>query len=159
MLRPWIIRSLALALVLCFLMAWAASYWVTAIFVHYVAMGGGSTGQNGFVAIRTGQISFLREGPLLSADWQASLTSNTYTDWWVPEFLDGYSAGAKFRFLGFYFDNGTDLFVSIPLWLPTILAGLFLWWVWRKTRGNLATRGFPVEVSVPHRSHIAESKP
>lgn len=156
--RRWIIRSFALALVVCFLMTWAASYWVTGILVHYVTMGGGS-GENGFLAFRTGQISFLRRGPLLSADWQAGLTSNTYTDWWVPEFLDGYSARAKFRFLGFHFYDANDLFISIPLWFPTILAGLLFWWAWRKTRGNPATRGFPVEVSFPHRSHITDLKP
>jgi len=100
MLRRWIIRSLALALVVCFLMTGVASYWVTGILVHYVPMGGGS-GENGFLAFRAGQISFLRRGPLLSADWQAGLTSNTDTNWWVPEFLDYYPAASKIRFLGF----------------------------------------------------------
>jgi hypothetical protein len=141
------IRSLTLSLVLCCLTAWVASVWVTAILVHYVAVGGGATAQNGFLAIRTGQISFLREGPLLSANWQAGLTGNTFTSWWVPGCLNEYYAASTVRFLGFYFRNGSSLFVSIPLWFPTIVTGLLLWWAWRSTRGHAATGAFPVENS------------
>ena len=145
MLRRWIIRSLTLTLVLGVLTAWVASYWVTAILVHYVPMGGGGIGQNGFLAISTGQICFLREGPLLSADWQAGLTSNTDTHWWVPEFLDSYFTYSKFRFLGFYFNNGKAQFVSIPLWFTTILAAGLLWLVWRKTKPKPNGHAFPIE--------------
>ena len=145
MLRRWMIRSLTLTLVLCFLTAWVASYWITAVLVHYVPMGGG-IGQNGLIAIRTGQISFLREGPLLSTNWQGGLTSNTVTRWWVPQFLDYYFANSDFRFLRFHFYHGSkNQFVSIPFWFLTILAGLLLWWAWRNTRGKSATGAFPVE--------------
>lgn len=150
MLRRWIIRSLSLTLVLFVLTAWVASYWDTATLVHYTPMGPDGSGQNGFLVIRTGHISFLREGPLLSADWHAGLTSNTFTHWWVPQFLDYYFADAKYRFLGFYFDIGITQFVSLPLWFPTLLSAGLLWLIWRKTKPNPPGRAFPIDPAGQH---------
>lgn len=50
--------------------------------------------------------------------------------------------------LGFYggrwFMNDSFIIV-FPLWLPTLLLLAVNWFVWRKTRLNSVTRGFPVE--------------
>ena len=54
-----------------------------------------------------------------------------------------------------YWDNKTDyrflgfsiipwLFVSFPLWFPTLLSALLLWFIWRKTPAERNSRGFPV---------------
>jgi hypothetical protein len=56
------------------------------------------------------------------------------------------------HFMGFGYDPliripgwGEHRHLLLPLWFPTALSALLLWFVWCKTRRNPAAKGFPVE--------------
>ena len=142
MVRRWLIRSLALTVLTLCVTVWVGSYWLTA-FVTY------SHTSSVQIVVNYGKCSY---------DYASSHSVVEETDWQVrvrpiafdimsasgeDKFLDKYT----WKFLGFkYFHINspwTDVSITIPLYFPSLLAALGLWFVWRKTGPIRA--GFPIE--------------
>jgi hypothetical protein len=142
MIRRWLIRGLLLTLLTLCVTAWVTSY---------------SQGI-GIVYSGNSQVSVLGEGKgeaVLDLEFMTP-SVGAGPGWEVGHSADpdtGF-ANAQYHFLGFGFAKsvaiaagGTQVSrwtVWIPLWFPTLLTALLLWFVWRKTRAK--PRGFPVEV-------------
>jgi hypothetical protein len=67
------------------------------------------------------------------------------TSWSGWSYRDAHST---WHFMGFTYDDRiVGRGATIPLWFPTLLSALLLWFVWRKTRATPVGRAFPVEVA------------
>lgn len=77
--------------------------------------------------------------------------------WWIHgeaySYTYHFDAGYNHAFMGFFIGSGptppagTKVAMLIPLWFPTLLSALLLWFAWRKTRPkNDPKRCFTVEV-------------
>jgi hypothetical protein len=131
----WIIRSFCLALSVICVGLWVTSFG-SLIFVNY----SGKTWNRAFVA--DGKIGFIGDNPLPA---QFEGWSHGYADDRDFVVRDG---RAKHHFLGFSYDRGPfDWYVAIPVYFPTLLSALLLWFVWRKTRAKGTGVGFPIEPS------------
>ena len=145
MLRRWIIRGLTLTLLTLCVVAWVGSYWRCVSVNHW---------RNKTDV----DVSIIAHGRLLlhSAEFK---TITTPTARWSVGNLDAgrndlkiFDRYSTFSFGGFallYGDPDRTINrlrgVSIPLWFPTLLSGMLLWFVWRKTKAK--PKGFPVETT------------
>jgi hypothetical protein len=141
MIRRWIIRGLAVALLMMCVVAWGGSYfrWVQVGFVndgHYWAGN-----------VHYGEMFFDDE-----------MMFNAGPGWyWIHELREAdvvmakaLHSAVKSDFLGFAYRSGSPFasigIVIVPLWFVTLMAGVVVWVVWRKTRPKFSGKGFPVEV-------------
>jgi len=151
----WCIRGFAVALLTLCLSVWGWSY-----FHHFSIEYRPSLGESYRVEIYKGKVVFgfteVNDGP--SSGWRFEhrciergriigmellVTQLLYTD---REFL-----AVDRRFLGFAYFKRTNPIqiwgVGIPFWFISLLLAGLVWFVWRRTRGEMAGRGFPVEVT------------
>ena len=132
----WLIRGVALALLLLCVAGWVGSY------VYGVGFSRVERSYWECLCLWGGKVVAERS-PALSINWadrpwgfwgrgyEREFTSSTYGS----------------RFLGFtVFAPGNRWVIEVPFWFPTVLGALGLVWVWRKTRPRAEGRGFPVEV-------------
>jgi hypothetical protein len=69
------------------------------------------------------------------------------------DFLDQRSTFCR---LGFSYGVSINVsFFTIPLWFPSLLSLLFLWFTWRKTRRKAKGKAFPIEPAVEAKSPSA----
>jgi hypothetical protein len=128
--KSWLIRDLALTLLTLCVVAWVGSYWRCLYFA--CESGRPFTVIWNVVGIARGRF------------W-------TRTHW--PSRVDEFGLctrplGKDYQwgtsgFMGFSLQWGVRGAIVIPLYLPTLLSALLLWFVWRETRAK--PRGFPVE--------------
>jgi hypothetical protein len=142
MLRRQLIRSCLISLLSLCIAAWVASYFwqvegesvgKTRVWA-LEAVGGGlelSTGENH----RSGY------SPPLSVGWQPASAEYVSVRYESCELHWGGFGWNHWAFRGVFR-------VLIPLWLPTTLAALLLWFAWRKTKPKAAGRAFPIEPTV-----------
>jgi hypothetical protein len=149
MLRRWIIRSLAIALLTLCVTAWVGSYF-EGVEVRY------SSAPHHYSLM-------LGAGELFTWDqfngWSAP------PGFGPPQWFEGHGqfdarmrAGVQrlykaipYHLLGFAWQPyrappDADQRMMIPLWFPTTLSAAFLCLAWRKTRPKHTAKGFPVEV-------------
>jgi hypothetical protein len=147
MIRRWLIRGLALALLTLCVMAWVGSYF-TRVSVRLQPHGWHIT-----LLIDSGsarcEVDHVPQ--YIAREWVWTLRP---PDFMLIEF--DYSR-AKYHIGGFAYrsDSATWLagfttnlsWIIFPVWFPTLLSALALWLVWRKTRPAYNGRGFSVEVA------------
>jgi hypothetical protein len=132
MVRRWIIRSLALMLLTLCVTAWVGSYWREIVAYEKSQ----SFQRGGFFAGRL---------CLLSCDAGQII----WSDKTLYEFaVYNWDIQANYHILGFHFvhckfPEWTE--IIIPLWFPTLLSALLLWFVWWKTKPRKMRQGFPIE--------------
>ena len=141
MVRRWLIRSLFLLPLVCVVGVWMTSYWQVASITR------NSDGRRWHLAIVWGEC----EGQLAPVEYNEVRTWK----WFNQPVQNGDGIGLNsqmepYGFAGFGFTRyqaswGVFWDVKIPLWFPTLLSTLLLWFVWRKTRPRLEGRAFPVE--------------
>jgi hypothetical protein len=135
MIRRWVIRGLALTLLTLCVVAWVGSYWWDYRVEH--------CHPSRVVALEA------IEGELFFVTEQGSIR---------PQFLRFYVHSAfggrwdhqeAHHFMGFALQNDwpSRCDVWVPLWFPTLLSTLLLWFVWRKTRAMPIGGAFPIEVT------------
>jgi hypothetical protein len=146
MIRRWLIRGLALTLLTLCVVAWVGSYFQQHWFGRY------AWDRYSICVLAYGSIIWDKydlkhvENPMEIRPWRP------WSDWLPPE-LDftpwGHRAPKNWT-LGFAYmpwDIRGEWNATVPLWFPTLLSALLLWFVWRKTRPAYNGRGFPVEVA------------
>jgi len=149
MTRRWLIRCLFLLPMVLSVAGWGSSYvyslstsWFDGQYHKSMC-----TLSNWALEIYGGQI-------LVTWDWASDeRTWRFAVDRLVSDELAGMKAYLDDQgvgFLGFRKGRFTNAhgqwFVSVPFWAPTILSGLALTAVWRRTRSHRPTGAFPVEV-------------
>ena len=138
MIRRWLIRALALALLTLCVVAWVGSYWRDVLVYFYW--------KNTIVIdvdINWGRVRGTLEptgGSVPHAPW--GWDTIRASNWHVRDsFVD-------YKCLGFAWTYKSQFGYTqamVPLWFPTLLAASLLWFVWRKTPAKPETqRGFPV---------------
>jgi hypothetical protein len=139
MFRRWLIRGLVLALLALCVVALVGSYR------HPCAIGRHGIHEL-WLHIRYGSIVFNEYVEPLAGSirWECV---DVYADH-QSERMDYLSR--EYHFAGFAYEGrnavtGPFLLICIPLWFPTLLCTLLLWFVWRKTRAKPAGGAFPVE--------------
>jgi hypothetical protein len=138
MFRRWLIRSLALTLLTLCVLAWVGTYW----------MGAGVT-YRGKKEYELGVLNGIIYGGNLGAisPWKLPQGVHVYR----LRHLAGFALGAEdkdFEFLKFWcLINPLGVEVGIPLYFPTLLSAILLWFAWRKTRAKPSGGAFPVEVA------------
>jgi hypothetical protein len=147
MLRRWIIRGLALALLTLCAVAWAGSSWRT----MGTAWFGATARFDAWMVLSNDRAIFFLHPRLYCPipnywSWFSGLDENA-SAWDIEvaaqSLLERNRAlGVSLMEFGFGQTNGFD---AIPLWFPTLLSTLLLWFVWRKTRAKPAGGAFPVE--------------
>ena len=131
----WIIRGLALLLLLASAGFWLQSYWRW----HFL-------GFRGF-AIRSenGSIVIIPKTPAIGVGWRGGERTPQWSLWLKPLHDD-----LRYHAAGFAYDDkrvtfgGWETVLMVPFWATTLAAALLLWFVWRNTRPRTAT-AFPVE--------------
>jgi hypothetical protein len=134
MIRRWITRGLALALLALCVAVWVGSYWqyggvvYTCGGVRFCAL-----------AVNCGRLLVEADYPPPNGHWHALRgAAFEWTKW---------DADMDFKFLGFgVMRQARIVEMTVPLWFPTSLSGVLFWFVWRKTRSRLVDRAFPGEV-------------
>ncbi len=134
MLRRWIIRNCFIALCVVCVATWVGSYW------RFFELGyHGDIEYSG--GIQSGRLGGWRViiGP---PPYHAWLWSSSRPAPWQDD-----ADSTKFHLLGFavYYVPSWYTTITIPLWFPTLLSAVLLWFVWRKTRPKLVGKAFPVE--------------
>ena len=141
MFRRWIIRGLALTLLTLCVVAWVGSYWrVVGISYNEATRSQSLFGAKGKARL----LVSLPDGAMRR--WRFYYNANAYSD----------HENARYHFMGFAFDRaggqalgglpGWPIWaVWVPLYFPTLLSALLLWFVWRKTRAKPIGGAFPVE--------------
>ncbi len=148
MMRRWLIRALALALLTLCVGAWVGSYWR----LFEVDYSSGKVSRN--LIILCGRIRFARqlsarEGWTCDSEWVWRSDTLKEDDSMRQEYpLTQYHWAGLALWTGMVGPpDGKGCLVHIPLWFPTLLSALLLWLVWRKTRPKYNGRGFPVEAA------------
>jgi hypothetical protein len=139
MVRRWLIRGLALALLTLCVVVWVGSYFAS------LSM---SLGPRGW------RIDPWIDSGSAGCEDMYNPRYGTIEPYWKirpPDFMSieqDYS-DATHHVAGFaYHRFSTGLRrIIFPIWFPTLLSALLLWLVWRKTRPACNGRGFPVEVA------------
>ena len=147
MIRRWFIRGLALTLLALCVVAWVGSYWRGAYLMH-----DGRGWQQRAILARGGiGLGILRVSGPFHSQWLRGTMAIE------PDFGWGLDKDDVFGWTGFHFVyRWADKTIVIPLWFPTLLSALLLWFVWRKTRAKQTGRAFPVQVPA---TILGESKP
>jgi len=145
MVRRWIIRSFFIALCVVCVGTWVGSYFQL-MWVDYY-----STNHVWSAYVEGGSVLFMDRlrDPGIAGEW-----------YWGHRIADPNSVresylSDKYHFAGFAYDESHQPYstplaywirdVFVPLWSPTFLSALLLWFAWRKTRLRKAVKGFPVE--------------
>jgi hypothetical protein len=152
----WVIRGLAVALVTLCVAAWAGSFWRD-VEIEYQ---GKLWNRVEFLQGRLAVVQENEHAPYSSA--------------WHYSFGDAYDPGhwtrsdeeSAYHIFGFSFGHDNEdwprnfivRWVTVPLWLPSLLSALLLWLVWRKTRAKYNGKGFPVEVAGGGKKVVGEVK-
>jgi hypothetical protein len=141
MLRRWIIRSLAVALLTLCAAAWAGSY------SERIDVVWGSQTAFWKASLERAEFRFVYYRLGFTPGWE--LGHWRYDAAQDAMMRSGYER-TPYHALGFawQWDPAAELqlLVMIPLWFPTLLSAGCLWLVWRKTRPKYSGKGFPVEV-------------
>jgi hypothetical protein len=141
--KRWIIRGIFIGLLTLCVVAWVGSYRGV-VGVKY----GAGTSHYYHLIVEFGWIRLLHTTTIYPAPaWQWYLVSANRRA--VQEVYES----VPHRFMGFGFmwvrsggPGGWDVF--IPMYFPTLVSALLLWFVWRKTRAMPVGGGFPVESAV-----------
>jgi hypothetical protein len=138
MARGWLIRSFFVAQCAICALAWIISYVRPVEFiVNYPAY------KYVFVPFSDGRIAFLHENDVVTSHhgWGLGCRWGSHFEWRQGD------QNANFHFLGFssYSPAPREWLYSIPLWFPTFLSSLLLWFIWRKTKPKRLGGAFPVE--------------
>jgi hypothetical protein len=139
MVRKWIIRGLAVALLAVCVVAWVGSYF----WCGQSTLARGRHLWVGSILWGTVSLEDLSLGP--NSDASAWMVYLRPADHAVSR--EAYAA-CDFRFAGFGYRGGWGSgggAAMVPMWFVTLVAGGGAWWMWRRTRGT-GGRGFPVEV-------------
>jgi hypothetical protein len=138
MTRRWFVRGVLIALCTLCALAWVGSYF------QMVGLQRSSPGRVLLIGIDCGSALIFSSVDL--APPRASL-------WYVyhePAYFERARRNYRnmdYHFVGFAFQQvpgaPPDYFVFVPLWFPTTLSALLLWFGWRKTRARPS--GFPLE--------------
>ena len=147
MIRRWLIRGLALTLLTLCGVAWVGSYWRFAEWFHF----------DGHyltkLDLTSGRAEILGGNAAYPKIW-AWQVRPYYADERTPITLFINLYRPRYHFLGFIWDGDFKTpsyhhmwVLFIPLWFPTFLCLLLLWFVWRKTRAKPVGGAFPVEVA------------
>jgi hypothetical protein len=144
MVRHWIIRSLALALLTLCVVAWVHSCY---FFVRLTRTAGGQFWCLGWACGTVG-IAVTHGPGYRSGGWE---WNNERVNPAIREGIENDYSDSSIVFAGFAGTWKTGAIneerLLVPLWFPTLLSALLLWLVWRKTRPAYNGRGFPVEVA------------
>ena len=139
MLRRWLMFGLALMLLTLCLAAWGVSYWRRIYVIHH-----GKT-----------SLSFILNSGRVSVEWAGEV--GTAPGWYsVNKKAGSWDAQDKrstFCWLGFSYSVGIDgSYLTIPLWFPSLLSLILLWFAWRKARLTPKGKAFPIEPSIEAKS-------
>jgi hypothetical protein len=141
MVGRWIVRGLALTLLVMCVAAWVGSYWEAGIVerdlrdgIRYLVLEGGAV-------TYVGDALFIEANDTVAWKWRSRRTD--------MGLLSAVYSRLDWRFAGFaagrYPVPEGHRIVVVPLWCVVLPAAGLLWWVWRKTRPRFNGRGFPVE--------------
>ena len=136
MMRRWVIRSMLILLLAMCVTAWVGSYWALGI-SHYGRTWDGVLLEDGRIGIVQFNSIFNFNG-VPGWDWGKHRGVMDWTIW--DKNRDTYAA-LKFSYSSSVIHWG----VTFPLWFPTLLAALLLWFIWRKTKAKPIGGAFPVE--------------
>ena len=147
MVRRWFIRGLALTLLALCVVAWVGSYWQH-VWTTYVVRLHDPT----FQVLCGSFVCGMSNDPVFASGvWVWSHRPAKRED-----FLRAYQKTTH-HFAGFVVDwphlEPADhqfhpfWLLVIPLWAPTLLSALLLWFLWRKTKPKDVGRAFPVEIA------------
>jgi hypothetical protein len=146
MVRRWIIRGLALALLTLCVTAWIGSYFeIETVFYE-------SKTEIWWASVAGGELELTHQhhGPGGS---RKLMVPHAPYDTIARDGTRNAYRNTPYHLLGFAWQPRTApnpvQGVMIPLWFPTTLAAGFLWLIWRKTRPQYTGQGFPVEVATP----------
>jgi hypothetical protein len=138
MFRRWFIRSLALALLTLCVTAWVGSYWRLIEMERWDRHRIICQGQWGEICL---YCEDKRRTAPLEVTWRCYSSE--------PLLIQAIYGSTPHHFAGFAFErfSGNYWHVFIPLWFPTLVSALLLWFVWRKTRAKVVGGAFPVELA------------
>ena len=140
--KHWLIRNIFIGLLALCAVFWAGSYWRATEISHDGVLG--TAGES--LRMSDGRISI--DKYYIVDDPSATQPKWTYSsESFSPEAArargwDFYER-SKYRCLGFSLEPWSS--ATIPLWFPTLLFALLLWFVWRKTKAKPVGGAFPVE--------------
>ena len=142
MLRRWYIRTLLILALACCLTAWIGGYY-RAFYIHH------ASSNLYVVGAFEGYLDFAYcTDPMSAPPWGFRSLKQRDHDYVQQEYAD-----SQFHFVGFAFDhrhvalNVTALW--IPLWFPTVVVAVLLFFSWRKPRLRSAATAFPIEPMAP----------
>jgi hypothetical protein len=147
MIRRWLIRGLAMAMLALCVAAWVGSYMQSVEVLYEIS------DQAWRVEVECGWFSFYGT--------RATNPGIQFPEGWIWDVRPCNSAGVKknystsaYRAGGFAYGPQNNPFlgwigwaVMIPLWFPALVSAALLWWMWRRTRRRVPWRGFPVEAA------------
>jgi hypothetical protein len=134
MIRRWILRGLAVALLAVCVAAWVGSYW------RIIGVGWYFGRDYYLTGMEWGRIAFRYE-PSPEFVAPGGMLFQRAEDIWQR-----WDLRRPHHWLGFSYGTCSGLEVSIPFWFCSLLLGALLWLLWRRTRPKSIGRGFPVEV-------------
>ncbi len=142
MMRRWIIRGLALALLTLCVVAWVGSYCRPL----YIEQNVGGRSKSFFWA--EGRVGYFFNSGLMGPwpGWKSLFDRGLIG--FDSSFWFTWDSQGSWHILGFCSGGTKDRWwCTIPLWFPAVVVALvpMLWLVWRKTRSKYNGRGFPVE--------------
>ena len=138
MFHRWLIRSFFIALCALCAAAWVGSYFQEA-WVCYL-------GGNHYQALGVDRGSVYLHG-IYSDPGFGTARWEWHRQRADPEGYEASYLGSTYQFAGFAYTPYTShhWFLQIPLWLPTALSALLLWFACRRTRPKPMGAAFPVE--------------
>lgn len=115
--KRWLIRSIFIGLLTLCIVAWVGSYWRGVTMEH-------NGNERVIFALGDGRIGILQFMPIGREGWGFFSVLPRDFSWTNWDEIATYH-GRHF---------GSGWWVKIPLWLPTLLSALLLWFIWRRTR-------------------------
>jgi hypothetical protein len=142
MLRRWIIRGIAIAVLTLCVAAWVGSYF------RWVAVCYGRDTHSWWLRQACGKLFFNDQyrPPGYPNEWYMQYGR---CDAYNRDQTRGIYEKSAYHLMGFAWEppasRELSQWIMIPLWFPTTLSAGLLWPVWRKTRPKYKGKGFPVE--------------
>jgi hypothetical protein len=142
MFRRWLIRSFCIALLVACVVAWAGSY------LRYVSEYEETDISHHTYARRIyvcdGKVGFFRDYDLdpnpFSRPWKEPSSESDTTFW------KDWDRKGTYHIIGFsFYHDVSQWFITFPIWFPTALSALFLWFAWRKTKPKYNGGAFLIE--------------
>ena len=149
MIRRWLIRSIFIGPCVVCVVVWVMSYWyVGAVRIPI-----------GFSCVRlNGALGSLylwaQDRNTGGSDWVFRTPDPGLTDALLREYQSSQHFGG-FAYSYLSWPDHYLLMVILPLWFPTTLSAILLWFAWRKTGAKRPGGAFPVEAI----AMITEAKP